>query len=113
MKIVEAIIQPEQLDEVKKELFKNEIRKMTVFQVKGCGQQMGYTESYKGYSHQVNLLPKICIRIAVNQDFVRKTVNAIITGARTGNIGDGKVFVYPLEECYRIRTGEEGSDAIG
>ncbi len=113
MKMIEAIIQPEQLDSVKQELYKENVGKMTVFQVKGCGQQMGYSESYRGVTHQINLLPKVCIRIGVNDDFVDKTVKAIIKGAKTGNIGDGKIFVLPLEQCYRIRTDEEGDAAIG
>ncbi len=73
MKMIEAIIQPEQLNSVKTELLKEKIGKMTVFQVKGCGQQMGYTESYRGHTHKVNLLPKVCIKIAVNDDFVKQT----------------------------------------
>jgi len=113
MKMIEAIIQPEKLEAVKSELLKIQVGKMTVFQVRGCGQQMGYVESYKGQIHKVNLLPKICIRIAVNDEFVKPTVDAILTGARTGNIGDGKIFIQPLEECIRIRTGEEGTEAIG
>ncbi|NQT57933.1 MAG: P-II family nitrogen regulator [Bacteroidetes bacterium] len=113
MKMIEAIIQPEQLDAVKNELHRVKIGKMTVFQVKGCGQQMGYTESYRGHTHTVNLLPKVCIRIAVNDEYVQQTVDAIITGAKTGEIGDGKIFVLPMEQCFRIRTGENGSAAIG
>ncbi len=113
MKMIEAIIQPDQLESVKKELYKENVGKMTVFQVKGCGQQMGYTESYRGVTHQVNLLPKVCIRIAVNDSFVDQTVQAIMKGARSGNIGDGKIFVQPLEQCYRIRTGEDGEEAVG
>ena len=113
MKMIEAIIQPDCLGAVKAELQKNEIRKMTVFHVKGCGQQMGYTESYRGQRHKVNLLPKVCIRIAVNDEFVQNVVDSIINAARTGEIGDGKIFVQPLEECIRIRTGETGSPAIG
>lgn len=113
MKMIEAIIQPEQLESVKKELYKENVGKMTVFQVKGCGQQMGYTESYRGVTHHVNLLPKVCIRIAVNDLFVDSTVKAIIRGAKSGNIGDGKIFVQPLEQCYRIRTGESGEEAVG
>lgn len=113
MKMIEAIIQPEQLDSVKKELFHENVGKMTVFQVKGCGQQMGYTESYRGTTHNVNLLPKVCVRIAVNDSFVDSTVQAIIRGAKSGNIGDGKIFVQPLEQCYRIRTEESGEEAVG
>ncbi len=113
MKMIEAIIQTEQLESVKKELIKENVGKMTVFKVKGCGQQMGYTESYRGVTHQVNLIPKVCLRIAVNDSFVDATVKAIIRGAKTGNIGDGKIFVLPLEQCYRIRTEECGDIAVG
>ena len=113
MKKIEAIIQPEKLDDVKEELFKAEVFKMTVSRVKGCGQQRGYTESYRGRIYKVNLLPKVKIEIAVNEDFVDKTIAAIIKGAYTGNIGDGKIFVYDLPRCIRIRTKEEGPQAIG
>ncbi len=113
MKMIEAIIQPDYLSAVKAELIKNNVSKMTVFHVKGCGQQMGYTESYRGQKHDVNLLSKVCIRIAVNDDFVKPVVDCIIKASRTGEIGDGKIFIQPLEECIRIRTGESGDDAIG
>ncbi len=113
MKLVVAVIQPEKLEDVKDELFKADIHKMTVSRVKGCGKQKGYHENYRGQIHSVNLLDKIRIDIAVNEQFVKATVDAIIKGARTGNIGDGKIFVISLDECYRIRTGESGVDAIG
>ena len=113
MKMIEAIIQPDKLDSVKKEIRETGISKMTVFRVKGCGKQMGYTESYRGQTHKVNLLQKVCIRIAVNKDFVQKTIDAIVKAARSGEIGDGKIFVQPLDRCIRIRTGEEGEEAIG
>ena len=113
MKKIEAIIQPEKLDDVKEELFKAEVFKMTVSRVKGCGQQKGYTEHYRGAIYKVNLLPKVKIDIAVNEDFVKPTINAIIKGARTGEIGDGKIFVTDLPQCIRIRTGENGNEAIG
>jgi nitrogen regulatory protein P-II 1 len=113
MKKIEAFIQPEQFDMVKKELFAAEVFKMTVSHVRGCGQQMGYTESFRGQVVEINLLPKIKIEIAVNEDFVQKTIDAIIKGARTGNIGDGKIFVLDLPQCIRVRTGETGSKAIG
>ena len=113
MKKIEAIIQPERLNDVKEELFKAKVFKMTVHRVKGCGQQAGYTESYRGKIYKVNLLSKVKIEIAVNENFVKPTVEAIIKGARTGNIGDGKIFVSDLSECIRIRTGEKGSSAIG
>ena len=113
MKKIEAIIQPERLDDVKEELFKAQVFKMTVSKVRGCGQQRGYTESYRGKIYKVNLLPKVKIDIVVNDDFVEPTIEAIIKGARTGSIGDGKIFVLDLPECIRIRTGERGSNAIG
>ena len=113
MKKIEAVIQPERLDDVKKELFDAKVFKMTVHRVKGCGQQAGYTESYRGKIYKVNLLPKVKLEIVVSEDFVQPTVDAIIRGARTGTIGDGKIFVSDLSECIRIRTGEKGEAAIG
>ena len=93
--------------------FEADVRKMTVTNVIGCGQQGGYTESYRGSIIEVNLLKKIRIEIAVNENFVKPTIDAIIKGARTGNIGDGKIFILDLPQCIRIRTGEEGNEAIG
>jgi nitrogen regulatory protein P-II 1 len=113
MKLIIAIIQPTKLPDVKKALFEREVYKMTVTNVIGCGQQAGYTESYRGNIVEVNLLKKIRLEIAVNENFVQPTVEAIIKGARTGNIGDGKIFILDLPQCIRIRTGEEGSPAIG
>lgn len=113
MKLVVAMIQPHKLPDVKKALFDADIHKMTVTNALGCGQQRGFTETYRGVVHEVNLLKKVKLEIAVNQDFVKPTIDAIISGARTGNIGDGKIFVLDLPECIRIRTGETGHDAIG
>lgn len=113
MKLVVALIQPHKLPDVKQALFDAEIYKMTVTNALGAGQQKGFTEAYRGVIHTVNLLKKVRIEIAVNEDFVEPTVSAIIEGARTGNIGDGKIFVLDLPECIRIRTGEKGSEAIG
>jgi nitrogen regulatory protein P-II 1 len=113
MKMIVAIIQPEKLESVKQSLFNAEVHKMTVSRVHGCGQQAGYSEHYRGQVKQVNLLEKIRIEIAVNDDFVKPTINAVIKAAKSGNIGDGKIFVMPLEECIRIRTDEKGKDAIG
>lgn len=113
MKLIIAYIQPEKLSDVKKALYAAEVRKLSVTNVLGCGQQGGYSENYRGVVSEVNLLKKTRLEIAVNDNFVKITIDAIIKGARTGNIGDGKIFVTPLEECYRIRTGEHGSDAIG
>ena len=113
MKLIIALIQPEKLPDVKTSLYNSEVYKMTVTNAIGCGQQRGYTEMYRGAGEEINLLKKVRLEIAVNDDFVQKTIDAIIKGARTGNIGDGKIFVLDLPECIRIRTGERGHDAIG
>lgn len=113
MKLVIAVVQPEKLTDVKNALQDAQIAKMTVSNVIGCGQQLGYTEHYRGAEYEINLLKKVRFEIAVNDKFVKPTIDAIIKGARTGNIGDGKIFVLPLEQCIRVRTGEEGSEAIG
>ncbi|MHB9154898.1 MAG: P-II family nitrogen regulator [Endomicrobiales bacterium] len=113
MKLIIAIIQPDRLDEVKKELYGSDVNLMTVSEVLGHGRQMGVTEVYRGVKENGNLLRKIRLEIAVNEDFVEPTVNAIVKGARTGEVGDGKIFVLDLHECVRIRTGERGSHAIG
>ncbi len=113
MKLIVAVIQPTKLPDVKKALLEADVRKMTVTNVIGCGQQGGYTESYRGSIIEVNLLKKVRIEIAVNENFVKPTIDAIIKGARTGKIGDGKIFVLDLPQCIRIRTGEEGVEAIG
>ncbi|MFH1006121.1 MAG: P-II family nitrogen regulator [Candidatus Latescibacterota bacterium] len=113
MKLIVALIQPHRLPEVKKALYEAEVYKMTVTNALGCGQQKGFTETYRGVLSEVNLLKKVRLEIAVNQDFVQRTIDAIIKGARTGNIGDGKIFVLDLPECIRIRTGETGGEAIG
>ncbi len=113
MKIIIAMIQPHKLPDVKKALYEAKVYKMTVTNALGCGQQKGYTETYRGVIHNVNLLKKIKLEIAVNEDFVQPTVDAIIKGAKTGKIGDGKIFILDLPECIRIRTGEQGNNAIG
>ncbi|MCK5306347.1 MAG: P-II family nitrogen regulator [Candidatus Omnitrophica bacterium] len=113
MKLIIAMIQPHQLPEVKKALFDAEVHNMTVTNALGCGRQKGYTETYRGVIHEINLLKKVRLEVAVNEDFVEPAINAIIGGARTGKIGDGKIFVLDLPECIRIRTGEKGSEAIG
>ncbi len=113
MKLIIAMIQPHKLPDVKKELYEAEVYKMTVTNALGCGQQMGYTETYRGVKQEVNLLKKVRLDIAVNDNFVEPTINAIIRGAKTGKIGDGKIFVLDLPECIRIRTGERGGEAIG
>ena len=113
MKLIIAYIQPERLNDVKKELYAQEVFKISITNSLGCGQQKGFHEIYRGIEDEVNLFEKVRIEIGVNENFVEKTVNAIIKGARTGQIGDGKIFVLPLEECIRIRTGERGREAIG
>ena len=113
MKLITAYIQPEKLTAVKQSLYEAEVFKISVTNALGCGQQKGYHESYRGVDIEVNLLKKVRLEIAVNNDFVEPTIDAIIKGARTGEIGDGKIFVTNLEECIRIRTGETGNEAIG
>ena len=113
MKLIIAYIQPEKLNDVKQELYKNEILKLSVTNALGCGQQGGYHETYRGVDIEVNLLKKIRLEVAVNDDFVDQTIDAIVTAARTGKIGDGKIFVIELAKCIRIRTGESGSEAVG
>jgi nitrogen regulatory protein P-II 2 len=113
MKLVIAIIQPHRLEQVKEELYKAEVNLITVSEVLGHGRQKGVTEVYRGFKETGNLLRKIRLEIAVNDGFVESTIKAIINGARTGELGDGKIFVLPLEECHRIRTGETGGEAIG
>jgi nitrogen regulatory protein P-II 1 len=113
MKLIVAYIKPEKLEDVKRELDSREVWRMSVTRAKGCGETRGYVETYRGVKKDIYLLPKIRLEIAVNEDFVDKTVEGIIKAARTGEIGDGKIFILPLLECIRIRTGETGSDAIG
>ncbi len=113
MKFIIAMIQPYKLPDVKKALYDAQVHKMTVTNALGCGEQKGYTETYRGAEEEVNLLKKLRLEIAVNEDFVEPTINAIIEGAKTGTIGDGKIFVLDLPICIRIRTGESGQDAIG
>ncbi len=113
MYLITAMIKPQQFEDVKKELFDANVHKMTVTSVKGCGQQKGYEESFRGVVSEVNLLNKMRLDIAVNEDFKDITIQAIIKGARTETIGDGKIFVTELKECIRIRTGETSTDAIG
>lgn len=113
MKLITAIIQPHRLEEVKKELYAADVNLITVSEVLGHGRQKGVDEFYRGAKETGNLLRKIRLDIAVNENFVEPTIKAIIKGARTGKIGDGKIFVVDLPRCIRIRTGDEGSQAIG
>ena len=113
MKLVIAIIQPHKLEEVKEELYKVEVNLITVSEVLGHGRQKGVTEIYRGAKETGNLLRKVRLEIAVNDNYLEPTVKAIVKGARTGETGDGKIFVLDLKECVRIRTEERGSPAIG
>jgi nitrogen regulatory protein P-II 1 len=113
MKLIIAIIQPFKLEEVKEELYKEEVNLITVSEVLGHGRQKGVTEVYRGAKETGNLLRKVRLEIAVNENFVEPTIRAITRGAKTGETGDGKIFVLDLKECIRIRTEERGSLAIG
>ncbi len=113
MKLVTAYIQPHKLNDVKKALLNADIGKMSVTNALGCGAQQGFEESYRGVKFEVNLLKKLRLEIAINDDYVDKTVDAIVEGAQSGQIGDGKIFVTDLTDCIRIRTKEKGNAAIG
>jgi len=113
MKLVIAIIQPHRLEQVKEELYKEEVNLITVSEVLGHGRQKGITEVYRGVKETGNLLRKIRVEIAVNENYGERTISAITKGAKTGQTGDGKIFVVDLPECVRIRTGERGGEAIG
>ena len=116
MKLIVAIIRPEKLVDVQKALAERDVYLMTVTDVRGCGRQRGYTEVYRGQEVQVRLLPKLKLEIAVSEPFVEAAIEAIVHSARTGEsgaVGDGKIFVLPLDDAIRIRTGERGSEAIG
>lgn len=113
MKLIVAYLQPERLNNVKQSLFKAGVTKMSVTNALGCGQQQGFHENYRGVDTEVNLLKKIRLEIAVNNDHEEATIKAICEGARTGKIGDGKIFITELSECVRIRTNEKGEKAIG
>ena len=115
MKLIIAIIQPARLESVKQALSEVEVFRLTVLDVQGFGRQRGHVESYRGHEIAVNLLRKVQLQIAVNDDFVEPTIAAIVKGGRTGEdgeIGDGKIFILPMDECVRIRTGERGHEAI-
>ena len=113
MKLIVAYIKPEKLASVKQALFEKEVFKMSVLNALGCGEEHGYHEDYRGAGIEVDLLKKVRIEIALNEEFVEKAVSAIIDGAHTDKVGDGKIFISSLEECVRIRTGERGKEAIG
>ncbi len=113
MKMILAIIQPDRLEAVMQALDDAQVQVRTVSNALGSGRQLGHAEMYRGTREVVNLVKKVRLEIAVNEDFVEHTIQAIVEGARTGDVGDGKIFVLELEECVRIRTGERGSRAIG
>jgi nitrogen regulatory protein P-II 1 len=115
MKKIEAIIQPIKLEAVKEALNDIAVTRLTVSDVQGFGRQKGHTEIFRGHEYEVNFLRKTKLEIVVNEDFVEPTINAIVTAARSeegGKIGDGKIFILPVEECIRVRTGERGSQAV-
>lgn len=112
MKMITAIIKPFKLDDVRHALHEVGVEGMTVIEVKGFGRQKGHTELYRGAEYVVDFLPKIKLEVAVSSDQVDRVIEAIISAANTGKIGDGKVFVTPLEQVVRIRTGETGRDAL-
>jgi nitrogen regulatory protein P-II 1 len=115
VKLIIAIIQPHRLEEVKAALSEVEVSRLTVLDCQGFGRQKGQTELYRGHEYKVNLLRKVQLQIAVNDDFVEPTISAIVKAGRTGDkgqIGDGKIFVLPMDDCVRIRTGERGREAI-
>jgi nitrogen regulatory protein P-II 1 len=112
LKKIEAIVKPFKLDEVKDALNDLGVKGMTISEVKGFGRQKGHTEIYRGAEYVIDFLPKIKIEVVVGQEMVGKVIEAIQTTARTGKIGDGKIFILPVEEVIRIRTGERGPEAI-
>ena len=112
MKLIKAIIKPFKLEEVKDALAEIGVEGMTVSEVKGFGRQKGHTEIYRGSEYTVDFLPKVKIEIAISDDLVTKVIDAIVSASQTGKIGDGKIFVIPIEEAVRIRTGEKGDEAL-
>lgn len=112
MKKIEAIIRPAKLEELKDELHKAKITGLTISQVLGCGQQLGWKEHYRSSEVSINILPKIEVKLIVDDGEVEKIIDLIIKVARTGEVGDGKIFVSDIEDCVRIRTGERGKDAL-
>jgi nitrogen regulatory protein P-II 1 len=115
MKFIISIIQPSKLEDVKAALQEVEVVRLTIMDVQGFGRQKGQTEVYRGHEISVNLLRKVQLQIAVNDEFVEPTISAIVKGGRSGaegDVGDGKIFVLPLDDCIRIRTGERGVEAI-
>ena len=112
MKKVTAVIRPEKLEALKDALNERGLRGMTVYEVLGCGSQHGWTEFYRGHEVMLNMIPKVKVELVVNNAQVDNVIELICEVARTGEVGDGKIFVYPVEECVRIRTGERGAKAV-
>ena len=112
MKLIKAIIKPFKLDEVKDALTEIGVEGMTVSEVKGFGRQKGHTEIYRGSEYTVDFLPKVKLEVAVGEEVVDKVIDAIVTSAQTGKIGDGKIFIFDIDQAVRIRTGETGTDAL-
>ncbi|MDN3576237.1 P-II family nitrogen regulator [Chitinimonas viridis] len=112
MKKIEAVIKPFKLDEVREALAEVGVTGLTVTEVKGFGRQKGHTELYRGAEYVVDFLPKVKIEVVITSDKVESAIDAIVKAARTGKIGDGKIFVSPVEQVVRIRTGETGADAV-
>lgn len=112
MKKIEAIIRPFKLDEVKEALLEEGIRGMTISEVRGYGRQKGHKETYRGSEYQIEFVPKIKIEIVVEDNLVEKVVESILRNAKTGQVGDGKIFIYDIKDVIRIRTDESGSDAL-
>lgn len=113
MKLIIAYIKPERLNDVKQALYEAQVYNMSVTNIVGSGRQRGYSETYRGAEMEVNLLKKVRLEIGVNDNFVQPAIDAITKGARTGQIGDGVLFVLPVEQALRIRTGEGGPPAMG
>lgn len=112
MKKIEAIIRPHKLDEVREALLEAGFRGMTIVEVKGVGRQKGHTEVYRGSEYKVDFLPKIKLELVVTDDHLESALAIIVKGAKTGQVGDGKIFVLPAEEAIRVRTEESGEDAL-
>lgn len=112
MKKVTAIIRPEKLEELKDALSEKGVHGMTVYEVMGCGSQLGWSEFYRGTEVMLNMIPKVKVELVVNDAQVEGLIELVCEVARTGEVGDGKIFVYPVEECVRIRTGERGVRAV-
>jgi len=112
MKKIEAIIRPFRIDDVREALAEIGVRGLTLTEVKGYGRQKGHTEIYRGSEYQIDFLPKMKIEVVVSDTMADKVIDAIVKAAKTGQVGDGKVFVYPVEDVIRVRTGESGEDAL-